>query len=306
MNNKLLTSAISAFDSVGFEVKLVAYDQEKGLDLFGVTHNGKMLNEIAIQGVATANENNAPIKSTLSQEFAKGYNFEEGDSGSMRRHGETWDIAGMMNTSDWREAIKSLQKMIRKGCEPLSNIGDFINISLEVPAAEHQGVKFKKLKIENAKIQIVAIMDGMIVFNFDEIIFKSGINARDTNDGGFADSALSRYLNKEFSEAMGISDLLISNHDDIKYSLLTASELFGDSEYWDEKTNWDNDDLGQMPYFKNEKNRVKAFENETWWHWTSSPTAHSASHFCRVSNSGISYSTSASSSGGVAPAFCVG
>ena len=288
MDNKLLVEAISALDNVGFDIKAVAEQNE--ITFFGVTHNPKTI-------VNKARET-AP-----KQEIGKGYKHIESDAGISRRPGETWDIAGVMDTDDWREALKSLQMMIRNGCYTLFNIGDFLYVSFEVPAAEHQGVKFGKLKIENAKVQIVEILPDRVIFNFDEILFESAINAADTNDGGFMDSALSRYLNSEFNDAMGIADLLITNHDGMNYSLLTATELFGKSEYWDNKTNWNGGE--QIPYFENEKNRVKVLDNETSWHWTSSPRASSAAYFCYVNYSGSSYTSSASSAGGVAPAFCV-
>jgi len=279
MNNRLLTSAISALDSVGFDVKLFCYSDSVELDCLGVKFTGIPLLEENCKKEPTV-----PAKRESNVHFP----------------GETYSISRITGAVDWREAL-SLAKEDRAN---EIHVGDFIYVSFEVPEAEHKGVKFPKIKIENAKVVVVARTADKIIFNFEEIIFKSAINANDTNDGGFMDSALSHYLNTEFAEALNISDFLITNHDGMNYSLLTATELFGENKYWDNKTNWNN--IRQISYFKNEKNRVKTFEDETAWHWTSSPKAHSASYFCLVGNNGNSSNYNASNVGGIAPAFCVG
>ena len=309
MRNNLADRAITVLENAGFEV--IGFRKKKSNLPGGIIVAG----ELEAEDLEVSDDTLLKLwvkpsgqeRPELSEpkEFGKGYKFIQSDSGLSRRPGETWDLASMMDTNDWRKTLKSVQKMIQNGCYSLFNIGDFLYVSFEVPAAEHQGVKFEKLKIENAKVQIVEILPNWVIFNFEEILFKSAINAANTNDGGFEDSALSRYLNTEFSDAMGISDLLASKHEDMNYpiSLLTAQELFGDSEYWDSKTNWSNGD--QIPFFKNEKNRVKVFENETSWYWTSSPSASSSSAFCHVGTGGVSRGHNAGYSGGVAPAFCV-
>ena len=289
MNNKLLIRAITALNDAGFEV--LNHAEQGTFTAIGISHDVK-------DPVSERRETGPGPK-----EFGKGYNFIQSDSVLSRRTEETWDLAGAIDTSDWREALKSLQQIIRIGGYSLFNIGDFLHVSFEVPAAEHQGVKFEKLKIENAKVQIVEILPDRVIFNFDKILFESAINAADTNDGGFMGSALSHYLNAEFNDAMGISDLLTTNHDGMNYSLLTAHELFGKSEYWESKTNWNKGE--QIPYFENEKNRIKVLGNETSWYWTSSPRASSSSIFCYVNYNGNSHDNYASAVGGVAPAFCV-
>jgi hypothetical protein len=281
MNNKLLIRAITVLNNAGFEV--LSHAEQDAFTVIGISHD---------------------VKDPVSElkEFGTGYNFVDGDSGISRLPGETWDLASVMDESDWRKALKALRQMIRNGLSSFFNIGDFIHVSFEVPATEHQGVKFGKLKVENAKVQIVEILSDRVIFNFDEILFKSAINAADSNEGGFMDSALSHYLNTEINDAMGISDLLITNHDGMNYSLLTAYELFGKSEYWESKTNWNNE---QMPYFKNEKNRIKVLDNETCCYWTSSTYAAAASSFCSVDDGGYARAADAGYAGGCAPAFCV-
>jgi len=224
---------------------------------------------------------------------------------------ETRDLVRCLGATDWREAFARVQKVIRTNRgTALFNMGDFINVSFEVPAAEYQGLSFKSLTIQNAKVQIVDVMPDKVTFNFDEIIFMSGIQSHKMGKGSFSDCALSEYLNNEFKTALGIpSGSMLANKDGDHITLLTAYELFGESEYWEKETNWDaNDDektMRQIPYFKNEKNRVKVYKNETGWYWTSSRRASLASNFCNVLGNGHSNSSAASEVRGVAPAFCV-
>ena len=280
MDNNLVDRAIAALDNAGIEV---------------VKYSGKPRGALKLKVVfGSPGQDETTLYNTLP---APSLHVEK----AKRCPGETFDLSRVLGTSDWRHTLGLVQKSLRAGL-PIIDVGDFVRVSFEVPAAEYQGVKFPKLTIKDAMVRIVDITDGIAVFNFEEILFESAINATDTNYGGFMDSALSHYLNTEFNDAMGISDLLTTNHDGMNYSLLTAQELFGKSEYWEGKTNWNNGE--QIPCFESEKNRVKDFEKETRWYWTSA-SASSAANFCSCHSSGDSGYHSASAVGGVAPAFCV-
>jgi len=282
MDNKVLSQAITVFDNAGLEV--VKFEQQDSISLFCVSSKPKTVNtkyELAPK---------SEVKCTI------------------RFPGETRDICQLVGAADWREAISTLSCLLHEDRANHIHVGDFIFVSFEVPEAEHKGVRFKKLKIESAKVIVVERTSDKIIFNFDEIIFKSAINAQDTNEGGFSESALSCYLNTDFLEAMGIEDSLCINKDAEQITLLTAFELFGKTDYWKNETNFNEDDDAephQFNRFKSERNRVKDFENETHWYWTSSARSASSSHFCVVSIYGGSYLSNATAVGGVAPAFCV-
>jgi hypothetical protein len=220
-----------------------------------------------------------------------------------RDPGETCNLARFLRAQDWRHALSLTQEVIRAGSTAALNVGDFIRVKFDVPAASYDGVEFPALHVDG-KVQIIEKEDDKIIFNFDDIIFQSAVNAKDTNAGGFFASALAKYLNHEFLDAMGITDVLLANNDGLEISLLTAFELFGDREYWEAESNYF-EETRQIEYFKNEKNRVKSFDDETDWYWTSSVRASSSSYFCYVNNIGLSSSHFASAVGGVVPAFCV-
>jgi hypothetical protein len=223
-----------------------------------------------------------------------------------RNAGETCDLMRFLRARDWRHAFNLVQEVLRSDSS-LFNLGDFLRVEFDVPAATHDGVDFPALHIK-ADVQIVEVVNDKAIFNFEEIIFCSAINAKDTNKGGIHASALAKYLNTEFLTAFGISDVLLDCNgtwevgNAHKISIPTATEIFGDSEYWEPESNFDEPE--QHSFFRKIKNRIKVFEDDTHWYWTASARASSAALFCRGS-SGASSHHSASAVGGVAPAFCV-
>ncbi|MCL2210225.1 MAG: DUF6273 domain-containing protein [Treponema sp.] len=284
MNNKLLTSAISALDSVGFDVKLFCYSTDVDLDCFGVKHTGK---------------------SILDENCKKESDVRSRRISNVRFPGESYDICRITGAVDWREALSHASSLLQEDRANEIHVRDFLYVSFDVPAADYDGVHFNELKVERAKIVVVERKADKIIFNFDDVIFRSAINARDSNEKGFSQSALAKYLNGVFLDAMGIEDYLLLNEDGVTHiTLPTAYELFGEAEYWNEENNF-TETAYQFEYYKNEKNRVRALENETAWYWTSSARASSSAGFCSVGSGGYSSNYNASSVGGVAPAFCV-
>ena len=281
MNNKSLCRAIAAFDDAGLDV--VRFEPEGSMALFSIADNGRK-----------------PINTKCEKAAIPEMQCEK-----IRFPGEAYDICRITGAADWQEAICHAQALLKEcGNGHLIHVGDFLYVSFEVPAALHDGVKFENLSIESAKVQIVERTSDKLIFNFDEVIFQSAINARNTTAGGFSESALAKYLNNEFLDAMGIKDYLRVNNAGIHITLPTAHELFGDAEYWEAENNF-TENAYQFNYYKNEKNRVRSFENETDWYWTSSPRASVASYFCLVHSNGGSHTLAASEVRGVAPAFCV-
>ena len=284
MNGNLVNRAIAAMNGAGFEVvgfKRKGYGPLKLKVVSGDVEPG----ELGYKGT--------PVPQ-ISPDF----------SIVKRSPGETCDLVRYLGASDWRNAISLTQEVIRAGKSAALNVGDFVHVEFDVPAASYDGVEFPALHVDE-KVKIIDIEDVKVVFNFDDIIFQSAVNAKDTNVGGFSASALAKYLNHEFLDAMGITDVLLANNDGLEISLLTALELFGDKEYWEAESNYF-EEPRQIEYFENEKNRVKSFEKETDWYWTASARASSSSYFCICTNYGLSHGGNAASEvGGVAPVFCV-
>jgi hypothetical protein len=135
-------------------------------------------------------------------------------------------------------------------------------------------------------------------------LFFSAINAKNTNSGGFKNSALSQYLNAQFIDALEpIKGILSRNKDGSKITLPTLYEVFGDDDEGKE-VNWESEPR-QLEYFLKIKNRIQVKDNDTKWWWLSSPTASSTTIFCNVSTSGAANYNHASITYGVSPCFCL-
>lgn len=151
------------------------------------------------------------------------------------------------------------------------------------------------------------------------LVFKNAIgdhcmNAVATNDGGWRDSEMRRWLNEEFIELLpdelrtAIKPRLISQRQDErilesedKLWIPSEVEIFGESVY----SRSDEDDT-QFELFKDIKNRMKTYADgspASWWE--RSPYYNYSSTFCYVNTSGSAYYFSAYYSYGVAPAFII-
>jgi hypothetical protein len=288
MKNNLLNRATAALNNAGFQV--IGFKQKgcKPLKL-KVIQDGPEPGESGYKGIP------APQRSA-------------GFSIVKRSIGETCDLVRFLGAGGWRHAFNLVQEVIRAGKISALNPGDFINVSFDAPAASHKGVGFEALHI-GGKVIITAIEEGKVVFNFDDIIFRSPINEENTNKGGFHASALAEYLNTGFLNAVGIGDVLLACNGEWqknghKITLPTAYEVFGDEEYAEAPSNFF-EKPRQIDFYKRVKNRIKAFEDDTHWYWLASARASSAANFCGVSHNGGSSYSVASAGCGVAPAFCV-
>jgi len=159
--------------------------------------------------------------------------------------------------------------------------------------------------------------ENHILFTFRNCITTKRINSTDTNTGGFVASELRTYLEGVFALGLkqAIGDYLypvrrlLSTKGNWGWTtdtvfLPTEREVWG-CPSWGE-TDRDGGTPGQYPIFFFTVYKGKRYNGSRQWYWTASPVASSSSTFCNVTN--IIYATAtatASSSGGVAPAFCV-
>jgi hypothetical protein len=286
MINDSLNRAISAMNNAGFEVVGFSWKEAVGIT------------PLKLKVIPVDMEHGGPDYKP------PGFLVTEITGPVERDPGETCNLQRLLGASNWRHALSLTQEVIRAGKIAALNVGDFVWVKFDVPAASHDGVEFPALHVDE-KVIIINVDDDKVIFNFDDIIFQSAINDNDKNEGGFSASALAKYLNNEFLDAMGISDMLLANHDGLKISLPTTLELFGDKECWAAESNYF-EEPHQIKYFKNEKNRMKSWENETDWYWTTASALDSpAAWFYGVTGTGFCASSSASVVGGVAPVFCV-
>jgi hypothetical protein len=224
--------------------------------------------------------------------------------------GRQRDLMNHFGSNNPYGLFKRLQEIIASGkVNELVKPGDFFCMDVNVPAAEVGGLNFKELSIPKTEIVVSHVFNNRIVFQFEDALFLSAINQSNTNKGGFAASALGKYLNTQFLQHVfsNASNFFVLNNDDLQVSLPTIYEVFGDDDgdNKDKGMNWSKDAV-QFDYFKKIKNRIRTIENDTHWWWLSTPIAASTTGFCGVNDNGYAYSYYAgTAAGGVAPAFCV-
>jgi hypothetical protein len=170
-----------------------------------------------------------------------------------------------------------------------------------------------------------------VVFQFQNVPVKRRMNPSDTNVGGYAESEMRKYLVKVGGEAesgkfltglvaAGVPEDVLwapgryvvnggngattaNKINDILW-LPTEREMFG-YLIFSSATYETTGNQARLEYYNDYLRRIKYFENASQWYWEASPYSGDPASFCHVYASGYTTSYSASSAGGVAPAFCV-
>jgi hypothetical protein len=178
--------------------------------------------------------------------------------------GERRDLLVLTHTDNWADAIHRIHNSRITGLynPPTVKPGDYIRIPVKVPACDIGGLKFEELDVE-AEAVIADVIDGKIIFQFEEVLFFSAINSEETNKGGFEGSDLSSYLNDPFMTVFAqVKDCMVKNKHGRYITFPTVFEVFGKGEK--EDGNWK--DGYRLEYFKKIKNRIRVKDNYTsWW-----------------------------------------
>jgi hypothetical protein len=217
--------------------------------------------------------------------------------------GERRDLKILLGGSDWKATFNAISLMAKGHDTGEIKAGDFIMVPVKANASRHGELNFKALDIAETELVVTQVCRDRIILNFEDILFYNAVNRNDTSQGGFAESALSEYLNAEFLDAFNtVKHLFAENKYGKKVSLPTFYEVMGCADLGT-GVNWETEPR-QLEYFKRVKNRIRTMENETRWWWLFSAT--SASNFCYVNNNGnATYSGARYTGGGVSPAICV-
>jgi len=227
--------------------------------------------------------------------------------------GEARNLRALLgsNGEEWPEILAKISaEYTKKNLGYLFQPGDYLNISLKVPAVTIDGYDFAAVNLDCEKMVVTAVYSDKVIFNFENIIFHSLMNKENTNKGGFKDSLLAKYLNEHFLKyVFGAAEkYLAPNRDGLKVSLPTMVEVFGEDEDGDyTDVNWG--EKKRHPYFEKCTNRIKVSVDDlddTHWYRLYDPSAAGTSYFARVYNGGYAYGSSANNpDGGVAPVICV-
>ena len=142
-----------------------------------------------------------------------------------------------------------------------------------------------------------------VLFIFDQVVTRRQMNSSDTNEGGFKETELYRWLQDEllplFPEELKnyISELTIP----------TIGQIVGHTDEWNNE-HMESDEDEQLPLMRDVKHRIAALNNEIVCYWlqNASKSSWSAAGFVGVGTIGYPNYAGASDSIGVRPAFWLG
>ena len=147
------------------------------------------------------------------------------------------------------------------------------------------------------------VTDDKVMLIFDDCVTTRPMNESGTNNGGFEESDLNKWLHTEFIKALPYS--IRARLTDV--TIPTVGEMFG----WDDKWNrnhFEADNDKQLPLMKQRRNRVAYYDNECKFVWLRNATKKefSSADFALVYHHGYPASSHASSSLGVRPYGIIG
>lgn len=144
------------------------------------------------------------------------------------------------------------------------------------------------------------VTDNDILFIFDDYIAKLPMNSNNSNDGGYENSDLKKWIE---TYLYGLFPQELKKRL-VELTLPTVGQVVGWDSAWD-KEHFETDCDEQLPLMKLRKNRVAYFNNECEWGWLRNAVKKefSSASFAGVSGNGNASSNGASNSGGVRPAF---
>ena len=179
-------------------------------------------------------------------------------------------------------------------------IKEFINALFRAPA---------KSDLKDAEVgdKTTIKLDGLgefaatvhkVMLIFDDYVAERPMNESDTNEGGFEDSDLNKWLHTEFVKALPYS--IRARLTDV--TIPTVGEMFGWDDKWD-RNHFEADNDKQLPLMKQRRNRVAYYNNECECGWLRNATKKefSSAYFASVYAHGNTYYGSASGSLGVRP-----
>lgn len=144
------------------------------------------------------------------------------------------------------------------------------------------------------------ITEDKVLFIFYDYVAKRPMNENRSNDGGYDESDLKKWIDTElykmFPEAFRkrMRGLTIP----------TVGEIHGWGDAWD-STHFEHDDYAQLPLMKQRRNRVAYYKNECEFGWLRNATRKefSSANFALVTSGGNPTCGGASDTYGVRPEF---
>lgn len=124
------------------------------------------------------------------------------------------------------------------------------------------------------------VTDDKLMLIFDAYVTKRPMNESDTNNGGFEDSDLNKWLHTEFVKALPYS--IRARLTDV--TIPTVGEMFGWDDEWD-RNHFEADNDKQLPLMMKQRyNRVANYSIELCWLRNATKKEFSSAYFALVRN----------------------
>ena len=151
------------------------------------------------------------------------------------------------------------------------------------------------------------ITDKGTLFIFDDCVCERPMNEENTNEGGYLESDLRKFVTQDLLKAFPdklLARMVKDDNGDL-LSILIYGQIFGKDcdDEWDQE-NIEIDQREQLPMMEKRKNRIADLNGKWCWYWLQNK-ARSSSAFAGVSTGGYAGYAGASDSGGVRPAFII-
>jgi hypothetical protein len=210
----------------------------------------------------------------------------------------------MMEIIQKRRVFSSWEELKKLAYTP--NLGSVIQSGDMIPVTMKNG--------EEIVLKVTRDETGKTFFIMDACMMDSHyMSPSDFNNGGWANSALRKYLNAEVFgllpddlQAVIVPTTIVQIvggkriESEDKLFLLSKTQVFGRND-WSDNEPQDT----QLDCFQQPKDRMKlSCGSATAW-WLRSPLASSSSYFCFVTSSGSAYNINACYSYGVSWGFCI-
>lgn len=151
------------------------------------------------------------------------------------------------------------------------------------------------------------ITDKGTLFIFDDCVCERQMNKENTNEGGYLESVLRKFVTQDLLKAFPdklLARMVKDDNGDL-ISIPTYGQLFGKDfdDEWDQE-NIEIDQREQLPLMEMRKNRIADLIGKWSWYWLQNKL-RSSSNFAYVNGNGNANHGDASNSRGVRPAFLI-
>ena len=219
------------------------------------------------------------------------------------------------NTTWANAPIETVKELLKQHYNGEISIYDYFGIGDEREMSLGGEINQKiQMVLTDREFYQLADFDAKCAFTVDQKNLLDEVelpmNENGTNEGGWKESDMRKYINKKYLEAFAAQDreifkrFKLEDADTIDTFILRSEiELFGRHIYSSE------DEPGkQIEYYKTTRNRVKCvgddFGSAYYW-WERSPRCGTADSFCLVPSDGTAGNVGANHSFLIAPAGCI-